>query len=98
MERCPRRRAKECTLKTRDCGEISHHIFYPSTDYRVAGPIAEEFRDLRINQVPMCKMDEQQLHEENPDGPPMPTMEVMEHCIAMEKLRRELAIRPIRRP
>lgn len=75
-----------------------HHLFYPRSRYEAAGPIAEEFRELSINKVPMCKTDEIELHQQQPEGPPMPTMEVMEHCVQIERTRRELAVRPIRRP
>lgn len=97
MERC-RRQLENCParLSKHGCGVIMHHIFWPRSAYEAAGEIAEEFRDLKENQVPMCKGEEMLLHQGDP--PPMPTMEVMEHVVETQRLRRELAARPIHKP
>lgn len=97
-EACPRRLRAECPLSDRACGVITHHLFYPRPAYIAHSETAAAFRELPFNKIPMCKHQESELHREQPDGPPMPTMEVMEHCVNLEAERRELAVRSLRRP
>jgi hypothetical protein len=92
LENCPARLSKE------GCKIIMHHLFYPKSKYEEAGEVPAEFRELQINRVPMCKGREMILHRDQPEGPPMPTMEVMEAVVEMQRERRDLAARPLRRP
>lgn len=96
MERCSARRRGDCPLSKAACGIISHHIFFPRGAY--APGVETDFRELQTNRVPMCKIEEIELHQANPEGPPKPSIEVMEHCVETERLRRELAARPINKP
>lgn len=96
MEKC-RRNHEGCPkrLSKTGCRVIMHHIFWPKGIYKTE--TESEFRELAINQVPMCEFEEQTLHRET-FPPPKPTDKVMEYVVAQEHLRRELAARPLRRP
>lgn len=96
MERCPARLRAECPLSRVACGIITHHIFWPRRDYEDGGAIPSQFRELAENKVPMCKAEEIELHKGEP--PPMPSFKVMRHVVETQKLRRDLAARPLRKP
>lgn len=96
MERC-RRNHEDCPKQLSRQGSriIMHHIFWPRGLYQT--DTERRFRDLSINQVPMCEFEEQTLHRDT-EPPPKPTDRVMDYVVAQEQLRQELAARPLRRP
>lgn len=98
MEKC-HKRLEDCPVRYSKlgCHIVNHHIWWPERVYVDAGEIAEEFRDLSENQVPMCKGEEIRLHESTLP-PSMPSPKVMRHVVETQRLRRELAVRPIKKP
>lgn len=96
MERCGRNH-EDCPkrLSKTGCRVIMHHIFWPQGLYRTGAE--RRFRDLSINQVPMCEYEEQTLHRDT-QPPPKPTEVVIDYVNHQEALRNELAARPLRRP
>jgi hypothetical protein len=99
MERC-RKRLENCSarLSKEGCKVILHHLFYPERKYIEAGPEYVEFREHMEFRVPMCKGREIRLHQEEPDGPPLPEYSVVQAVNQALRSRKELAARPIHRP
>lgn len=99
MERC-RKNLLDCParLSKTGCRLVLHHLYYPRSKYEQHSALAAEFRDLDVMKVPMCAGEEINHHRAFPEGPPMPTEEVMQYCVDRERERRELAARPIRKP
>ena len=91
MENCPRRLRNECDRNPKDCGLIRHHIYYPRSQYEKAGEVPAQFRELGFFIVQMCKKQEVELHNAQPQGPPIPTIEFMERMIEVDRLRRDLS-------
>lgn len=93
MERCPHAspRCPEASHKL-GCHVVSHHIFWPASEYTT--PLEREFRDLPSNRVPMCKGKETELHD-NGEHPPKPTSQVMQFCIDLYNLRKQLGGRHV---
>lgn len=89
MERC-RKNRPDCPWRDRKlgCHVIKHHLYWPESDY--TEPLEREFRELDVNRVEMCKQDEENVHRAFPNGPPKPTLEVMNHIVERERLKRSL--------
>lgn len=86
MEKCPKKWQKECPLEEHYL--VRHHTAYPGSKYTT--PLEQEYRKLPSNKIEMCRFVEMELHRVNPNGPPKPTIEVMEYCVEQERLHREL--------
>ena len=99
MERC-RKRLEGCParLSKEGCKVIMHHLFYPESAYIAAGEEYVKFREHMEFRVPMCKGEEIRLHAELPQGPPLPTIDVVRAVNTAFDQRKELAARPIHRP
>lgn len=87
MESCPRKWQAACPRRNskEGCVRRSHHIFYPASGYETK--LEKQFRNLPENRVDMCRQVEEQIHRLQPEGPPKPTQELMQHCVGQRAIK-----------
>jgi hypothetical protein len=90
-EKCAKRWQSECPYRASKlgCFMVEHHMAYPSTKYK--DELESEYRELPSNKVKMCRYVENELHKAMPEGPPVPSVQIMQYCVEREMDKRRLA-------